>query len=479
MAASRAMWAPDGTIDGARGGRAQPVPANIAKDLGTCLDRLRADGSQWRALVVHLSRLRPETRKSDRLRGVGRAVESLVASRESRAFRMPDNDIVLLAREDSLDALERIATRLRYLFRDDPLSRTGDDEKAGFCSWFDLGRDFDVLAAFAARAADDGQARKRAAGERVRAAKEAMSSDGVLTPAQLAALERGLAGQDISGAIRAQPVCGLRPDLPPHPVFDERYVSIPALEKTLRPQAPLMSDPWLFQRLTASLDRRMIQHTGDQPVPERAISLNLTAATVRSADFDRLEALLLPRLAGKLVIELQAADFFMNPAGFAAARDVLKRRGHTVCLDGATGHTVAFMDLRDLGVDLVKLRWTEALRHRPGSRDAAAMAESVARIGPDRLILCRCDGPEAIDAGQAMGIALFQGRHVDRLIAVRDSVSRQAEKVRRALADRPASPDGSGRSGAPRPAGLRTPRRRAGQPRRGSVRLASISQVRG
>ena len=41
----------------------------------------------------------------------------------------------------------------------------------------------------------------------------------------------------------------------------------------------------------------------------------------------------------------------------------------------------------------------------------------VRRGGPDRLILCRCDNCEAIDFGISVGINMFQGLYIEKLIA--------------------------------------------------------------
>jgi hypothetical protein len=37
--------------------------------------------------------------------------------------------------------------------------------------------------------------------------------------------------------------------------------------------------------------------------------------------------------------------------------------------------------------------------------------------GPDRVIMCRCDNRESVDFGRSMGINLFQGRHIESMIA--------------------------------------------------------------
>ena len=42
-----------------------------------------------------------------------------------------------------------------------------------------------------------------------------------------------------------------------------------------------------------------------------------------------------------------------------------------------------------------------------------ALREVVAHIGRERLILSRCDSPEAATAGDALGITMYQGRLID------------------------------------------------------------------
>jgi hypothetical protein len=41
----------------------------------------------------------------------------------------------------------------------------------------------------------------------------------------------------------------------------------------------------------------------------------------------------------------------------------------------------------------------------------------VRRAGQNRMVLCRCDNREAVDFGHSVGISLFQGRHIETLLA--------------------------------------------------------------
>ncbi|MBF0307684.1 MAG: hypothetical protein HQL41_18830, partial [Alphaproteobacteria bacterium] len=66
------------------------------------------------------------------------------------------------------------------------------------------------------------------------------------------------------------------------------------------------------------------------------------------------------------------------------------------------------------GVDMVKLIWDPDMT---GGAAGEQTLESIKRIGPQRLILCRVDDQRAIDWGQSAGITMFQGRFVEQLLA--------------------------------------------------------------
>ncbi len=418
-------------------GKTRLTPVSQEKAFLDHVLRIGGDRAGRLALHVHLSRLGPDFRQPDCIREAIGTFKDFVVSHDAQLFSLANHDIVLMTRNAPMDAIERVLTRLRYRFRQDPLSRPGNADSDAFATWYDIERDYKVLFAFARSCNDDGEARKREAAIRVRAAKSDGSKCSPLTPRQLGHIEAVIARSDMAAMIRSQPVCGVRDDHAPEPVLDERYVSIQALQDGLMPQASLAGDPWLFRRLTGALDRQMLRLVNDGDVPERAISLNLSVATVLSSEFDQLEGMLLPRLAGKLVFELQAADYFLDPAAFAEARDRMIRAGHTLCLDGATHHTLPFMDRHHLGVDLIKLRWSDELPELVGQGENAgsgctALTDAISRIGPARLILCRCENAKAVEVGRALGVTLFQGRHIDYLLAVQNTVSERAGRLRHA-----------------------------------------------
>lgn len=79
-----------------------------------------------------------------------------------------------------------------------------------------------------------------------------------LTPAMLAKVQKALSMTDFSSLIRRQSVCAVIGKSPPQMLFDEVFVSIADLRDMLLPDVDLTANPWLFQHLTETLDKRVL-----------------------------------------------------------------------------------------------------------------------------------------------------------------------------------------------------------------------------
>jgi EAL domain-containing protein (putative c-di-GMP-specific phosphodiesterase class I) len=387
-----------------------PRPSPEA-ELAEHAERLARSGVPRVACWVNLSRLRPHHRRDRHLRVAAELFEAEIRAVEGRMFALSDGDIVFVAAADATGPADAAVRRLRLLFAGDPLARL-DRGRGDFCTWFRLDADMHRFL---------GMARARRDAAVVPAAEDGGAEEGdgergtPLRPAQLAALEETLGRADLSNHVRNQTVCALFDEGGPRRVFDEIYVSTRDLAEAVLPGVDLTADPWLFQSLTRTLDRRILALVC-QAVPERAFSLNLNVSTLLSPEFRRFDGRLNARLRGRLVIELGKLDVFADMAGFAFAREFVRERGYRLCLDGLTHLTLPYVDRERLGFDLVKLRWSPemAAGHDP------ALGEEIRRLvaacGHARVVLSRCDGKAAVEAGRAMGISMFQGRWVERLL---------------------------------------------------------------
>lgn len=74
----------------------------------------------------------------------------------------------------------------------------------------------------------------------------------------LARVSKALQNTDFSNMIRRQSVCIILEDAQPQPLFEEVFVSIADLGESILPGVSLTATPWLFQDLTETLDKRVL-----------------------------------------------------------------------------------------------------------------------------------------------------------------------------------------------------------------------------
>jgi EAL domain-containing protein (putative c-di-GMP-specific phosphodiesterase class I) len=391
--------------------------ANTESVLLDYTQRLARHVQGRRAIVIHLSRLRPDNRRSPHIRIAANTFESLVKQFDGQIFLLQNADIVFICRDASIALIDEAIMRLRYLFGDDPLAAELDEDAPDrFAAWYDLERDFKEFLIFVeAMHEREIKRRKRIAqitGTAAREERRAMDA-----PA-LAELVTAIERADLSNVMRSQAICTIAGEEAPKPVLREVYVSIPDLRDAVMPQRDITTNIWLFQYLTQALDKRvlsLLRRNDDQAIAH-SFSVNLNISTLLSQEFLQFDQSLRSRARGTIVIELQKIDIFADLGAYIFARDFLRERGYRICLDGVSAMTLALLDREKLGLDLIKLYWTPDMGDAMASERTTAFREAVERTGRARIILAHCDSEEAVGFGQSMGLRLFQGRHVDRLL---------------------------------------------------------------
>ncbi|SDH11510.1 hypothetical protein [Roseospirillum parvum] len=239
-----------------------------------------------------------------------------------------------------------------------------------------------------------------------------------LTPDLLARTEAILEKADLSAYLRRQSVAAILGGERPDPVFSEIYVSIEELRRTILPTVDLAANPWLFRRLTHTLDQRVLAvlARNDDRSLEAGFSINLNVRTLLSEAFLRFDDSVASGQHTTVVLEIGVEDICADVNAFLFARDFARQRGYRVCVDGLTWRTLPVIDVDRLGVDLAKIYWEPELARRLSGPDGHGIAAMLQKARRRRLILGHCDSAEAIRLGQQLGIGLFQGRHVENLI---------------------------------------------------------------
>jgi len=141
-------------------------------------------------------------------------------------------------------------------------------------------------------------------------------------------------------------------------------------------------------------------------------------------DFDRLAA---ETWRKQVIFELQESDLFTDLGAALFLRDYLQGRGYRVSLDGTNHLTLPMLDRERLGFDFIKLRWGPDYESDLTSERRTALADAIDRAGQARVILYDCGSARAVDAGQNLGINLFQGHYIETLLRFADKPKSSAK----------------------------------------------------
>ena len=111
------------------------------------LGRVRATGSQYFSVHLHLSQLRQSHRQPHFIRMAQRSIDALTAKEDVQAFYMSNDDVVLLCRNVQVDDVDDTVFRVRAIFNEDPLTHSEDGSAEDrFSTWYDLSQQNDFKA---------------------------------------------------------------------------------------------------------------------------------------------------------------------------------------------------------------------------------------------------------------------------------------------------------------------------------------------
>lgn len=405
------------------------------------LAEIKEAAEGWQGVVFSFASLLEQYRNDYQIKIALNMLKDVLKNEEVTVFLCADRTTMLLCQHTQKQLVEKAVFQLRYLFMDDPLAYTPDgEENPAFCQIYPLDTQFEGFSAIARGKMLGGVRAKQAAAPTAQQAAAPAApgspkpqgesllkqvtrqivgaSSKFFTASNLATIERDLANADLSTVVRRQPVCAAIPDMMVRRVFDELYINIAHLRQILHVDADLLSNRWLFKYLTELLDQRMLKMLRHDPMRylELPVSLNLNIRTLMSDAFLEFDEFVKPSVKVSVVIEIQISDVFEDMRAFHLARDTVQKLGYRICLDGLSDLSFAQVDRDRLGFDLVKLQWNADMPSDVQSGENRRIYEAVKAAGANRVILTRCDNRKAVDYGQAMGVSLFQGRYLDKLM---------------------------------------------------------------
>lgn len=352
--------------------------------------------------------------------------ENVTTKYQGEVFGLPNDDIIVIYDKTAQEEVLACLIKVRYMLHDDPLLKDAYDlEQIGFVKYFDLGENVKALYAAIEDAMSQysglEQAEHKEESQNQNLSKEvvigARKIRQELTPNLLAKVQKALSMTDFSSLIRRQSVCAVIGKSSPQVLFDEVFVSIADLRDMLMPDVDLAANPWLFLHLAGTLDKRVLVHVSkhDDGALTRNFSLNLNVSTLLSDDFLLFDENINTSMKSSVVLELQLVDIFSDIKAFMLAKTFAQYRGYKICIDGVTVDKLKYINRTNLGADLIKIIW------HPSFIDIVNedkhFVDYVNRAERAKMILCRVDDPAAVEIGNSLGINLYQGRYIQRLLA--------------------------------------------------------------
>ncbi len=389
------------------------------------LCKIEKDINKFEALYLNISKLNNQALRAAQRYSLIESFEAVLKKGMGELFTLPNEDVVVIyqsiCHEEALASLVKI----QFLLNDDPIiQKSADLLQAGIAQIFKLENQSaelkDKINTIINSFSDENSKSQSAPKNEKKAAPQKVINKRQLrdlNPLILSKMQKALSMMDFSSMIRRQSVCAIIGKSAPQMIFDEVYVSMADLRDMLMPDVNLFSNPWLFLYLTEILDKRVLDSISrhDDGSLLSNFSLNLNVSTILSDDFLNFDENINPAQRSSIVLELQLADIFSDIKAFMLAKTFAQYRGYKICIDGINVEQLKYIDRENLQCDLMKIIWHPSFMDI--IREDKHFTDYVNKAERAKMILCRVDDPQAVELGNSLGINLYQGRYIQRLLA--------------------------------------------------------------
>ena len=224
-----------------------------------------------------------------------------------------------------------------------------------------------------------------------------------------------LGARDFARAfIRSQELAEIVPGQNPVHVMRELYASMDLLRRHALKGVEMRGSGNLFNQLTILLDQIVLASFQQSNPDAVRCSLNMNVESVFTRGFEEFLDATGPADFANILFEFRQANIIQNFDEFSVACELIRSRGGKIAVDAIFPETVGLVNLNRLHVEMAKVFWRQSAESvLPKCRDDIhAMQEAGVRF-----VLARVDDQTAVDIGQELGVTLFQGFYVDRLLS--------------------------------------------------------------
>ncbi|MBR7158336.1 MAG: hypothetical protein IKD08_01470 [Alphaproteobacteria bacterium] len=362
------------------------------------VERLLKSPDNFYAVRIFVSRLLPIHQNDNKI-----AVILHILGENNYLYKLSNQDVILIIRNVKKDHLEELLDSIRALFPRDPAILQHPPEY--FIHSYNLRTEYRLFVAEI----------DKMAGKDVPSLANNAINKTPLTPENLEGEEQRAKLSNLADAVRRQAVVTVSSDKKIKVLFYELFTSTALLGQRAIPNVNLLSDAWLFQHLTETLDLKVIEavQVSNMTFVPPVISLNLNISTVFTPMFAEFSQAMKEK-GVTLIAEIQVRDIFSNAAEYAKAKDLLHQSGHKVLLDGISHNSLLFLDVMSFEPDLIKIIWSSQLED---AYDIEVVQQIQEKGGKNKIILCRCDDEKALMWGMTNKVMFFQGYFVDKMVS--------------------------------------------------------------
>ena len=377
----------------------------------------------YKALYLYTSKLSENNQKYLSRQALIETFNTVTSNSESEIFGLPNDDMIIIYNKNQQEEILACLIKVRYILHDEPLIKNELDlEKAGFATYYELGQKLQEAIDSAMKMATEQNfdiLRKKTSDKSnewniIKPQIKKLRRE--LTPSLLGKIQKALSMTDFSSLIRRQSVCAIIGKSSPQVLFDEAYVAISDLRDMLLPDLDLTANPWLFLALAGTLDKRVLVHVSqhDDGALTSNFSLNLNVSTILSDEFLAFDESINTATRSTIVLELQLVDMFSDIKAYMLAKTFAQYRGYKICIDGITVDKLKYINRQNLGADLIKIIWHPSFMDI--INEDKHFMDYVNRAERAKMILCRVDDPSAVEVGNSLGINMYQGFYIQRLL---------------------------------------------------------------
>lgn len=387
------------------------------------LRRLDDSVSEYDAIYINVSKLESKNIRDSHRQELADTFAAFVSKAMARYFWFANEDVIVIYNRRIKDEILSCLVKIRFMFHDDELLKNSDNlEAIGFVRFYNMVDDKKEFYHLVSKLSHQQNPVKLQTQKATPFVMSAVSSNSQnkqkkpLTPDILARVQKILSVADFSSFIRRQAICAVIGKSAPLRVFEEVYVSIPDLREMLLPDIDLVANPWLFLSLSETLDQRVLEtiNRHDDGSLIGNFSININVSTILSDEFLVFDEGISASMRPSIILELQLTDIFSDIKSFVLAKTFAQARGYKICIDGISVDKLKYLNRANLNCDLMKIIWHPAFMDV--INEDKHFMDYVNKAERAKMILCRIDDPSAIEVGNALGINLYQGRYVQRLL---------------------------------------------------------------